>query len=304
MVGWRETSSVQLDDTHFARFCAFKTEPFAHGHTAEVHKGKLFLAIEERQVIVKIYQDDLNVCKECEAELKKQEVAQRVLNAFHDDLKSVKLVLKFSTKVRGCSVVHKLLSKDHLERGTPVLIQERISHRIYNFEELGSTMIPSHPLRLLAERSLDFSHGSYIIIGAKGFMTSNGGEETYHLTSLVVHSKNKSYGHADEGTGEIQRIREFMKDYVVATTLDDFKIPPSYRLKPSAPVIDEDPNNNAAQCEKIHGDCLRGDGNGNNVEGSVGDSGRDAFRGCPPPYERVLNNNVVSSCEQPPPYTP
>lgn len=229
VMGWHQTSGVKLSKGCWARFCAFKTKVFARGKHAHVHKGKLFKPFEESKVVVKV----LQVVDDCRAEMEKQKLADNVLKTFPAELKNVRLVLTYPACVSQVAFLHKWFSRDPLEVGAPVLIQDRVDTQDFRrFPSPAQSDFRALPLLKLARKTLTLSRGRYVIVGTKGFVTKEKGVVIYWLTSLVVHSTDQSLGRSDEGPSGIER-------FLQMSGLGASFPPPPLPFQLSAPPFDE-----------------------------------------------------------------
>ena len=235
-MGWHETFCVDLGNGRWARFCAFNSKVHYHGNRANVHKGKLFKSFEDSKVVVRVYHDN----DECQADIEKQRVAEKLLKNFPRELKEVRVIPKYCASVSEIAVIHKWFSRNPLQRGTPVSIQDRKNTQdIRNFRrllqppkcELGRSNRKTLPLLELGRKSVTFSNGSYVVVGTKGVIKKKKGVVTYWLTSLVVHSKDQRFGQSDEGPDGIAR---FLK-----TSGLDVSFQPHPALQPTAPPLEE-----------------------------------------------------------------
>ena len=285
-MGWHQTWPVQLSDRCWARFCAFTTKVFAREEHARVHKGKLFKPCEESKVVVKVPQ----VVDDCRAEMEKQKLADNVLKTFPAELKNVRLVPMYSARVSKVAFLHKWFSKDPLEVGAPVLIQDRVDTQdIRRFPIPAQSDSKTLPLLELAQKSLTLSRGRYVIVGTKGFVTKEKGVVTYWLTSLVVHSTDQSLGRSDEGPTGIER-------YLKMSGLGA-SFPPS-PLQPSVPPFEE-----SLPAEEEKANEVREKTGKETISGCVNKRALAVTRtelsaesDLPPPYHSVVY------CGSPPPY--
>ena len=295
-MGWHQTWPVQLSKERWARFCAFTTKVFARGEHARVHKGKLFKPWEETKVVVKVPR----VVDDCRAEMEKQKLADKVLKTFLAELKNVRLVPTYSACVSEVAFLHKWFSKDPLEVGAPVLIQDRVDTQdIRRFPLPAQSDSKTLPLLELAQKSLTLSRGRYVIVGTKGFVTKEKGIVTCWLTSLVVHSTDQSLGRSDEGPSGIER---FLK----MSGLDAFFPPPP--RQPSAPPFEAE----SLPAEEEKADEVREKTGKETISGCVNKRALAVTRtelsaesDLPPPYHSVVRAAPDVVCwGLPPPYRP
>lgn len=153
---------------------------------------------------------------ECQAEVKKQAEARRILKEFKGNncpskRQTIVILPMFYAKVESVPNCF------NLRKGETVLIQTFARGKFREFFASDGSAVPCpsshHFLEAFAHASFHLSKGTYVISGMKGVYRRQHedlSEVLYFLTTITIHSLEKTFGSKDRGE---EGIRAFFQNH-------------------------------------------------------------------------------------------
>lgn len=224
--------------------CSFQKKHYMTSFRWNLHKGRLCSDMSDfEKVIVKVCPEPDKSDRECQAAVKKLDLAELVVRQSPDLRKlfvvadTYEAMVAQKDSIFSCmSLSDKKKKQKTVRDGTTVVVQERHDGQIQNFLDLEEEKTPCwqpgsrSPFHELFLASYRVSGGRYLISSVKGVnldrcnLRKNDdkgyGSAKFLITSLTVQSADKEFGTRDNGMDGIKTFLKSADSFVPRDLLD------------------------------------------------------------------------------------